>query len=136
MGLTPGRVVGALLAVYSVLLWIGHRQYIRQRIPFQITTSYQMILATITSISLLFGARIWVLIVSGLTWFFIGGFVLDWKWHARKGFHPATLLLILALILAMETAWANHFGLGGWIAALVVAVVVEGLLECLAFPGV
>ena len=153
------KILGSLLALFSISMWYKHKQYVKKKIPFHYATGYQIILVTFTSIGLLAGCRLWIVVIAIPLWWPILAILVTKeriyeayksKETTRSGriLHPdlvsqlkipklfkADYVLFYAiLIFTADFCLARGISLLGWIASFIVATILYFISWNLAFP--
>jgi hypothetical protein len=128
------NILGSLLALFSISMWCGHRQYVKRKIPFQYATAYQTILVTFTAIGLLAGCHLWILPVAIFLWFFMQSFVTNWRFSNRKYFDPGYILFFVVLFFCADFCWVRRFSLLGWTISFVAVIFLYLIALSIAFP--
>lgn len=152
------KILGSLLALFSISMWYNHRQYVKRKIPFQCATAYQTILVTFTSMGLLVGCRLWIVVIAIPLWPILTILVTRERMYeayksketTRSGriLHPdlvsqlkipklfkADYVLFYAiLIFTADFCLARGISLLGWITSFIVATILYFISWNLAFP--
>ncbi|MBU4349377.1 hypothetical protein KJ830_05885 [bacterium] len=155
------KILGSLLALFSISMWYGHKQYVKRKIPFQIATAYQTILVTFTSIGLLVGCHLWIVVIAIPLWWPILTILVtkermyeaykskqQMKKYGRvpvpsdlasqfkipKLFKADYVLFYAILIFTADFCLARGLSLLGWIASFIVAAILYFISLNLAFP--
>jgi len=128
------KILGSLLALFSISMWYGHRQYVKRKIPFQYATAYQTILVTFTSIGLLAGCHLWIFPIAIFLWFFMQYLVMNWRFSNRKFFDPSCILFSVVLFFCADFCWTRSLSLLGWIISFITTAILYFIALSIVFP--
>lgn len=126
------KILGGILLMYSISMWYGHRVYVRNKIGFQYATAYKMILATFTSIGLLVGCHIWILVLSILFWFTMPFFVINLQ--DKKYLGPRYILNYVIIIFTLDLSFSRDFVWWGWTLSIIISEILYMVSLQKAFP--
>ena len=154
------KILGSLLTLFSISMWYGHKQYAKRKILFRYATPYQTILVTFTSIGLLVGCHLWIVVIAIPLWWPIltilvtkermyeaykskettksgrilpPGLVAS-QFKIPKLFEAGYVLFYVILIFTADFCLARGLSLLGWIASFIVAAILYFISLNLAFP--